>query len=205
MSPVDFQTVVADPPWQYTDKVNAKNAIAGEGRRGAAGHYATMSITEVCALGTFPGWVAGYPVAKNAHCYLWVTNAFMREGFSVLDAWGFSQRTILTWVKPGIGMGHYFRNNTEHVLFGVRGSLPARVRNLPTAFTGPRRAHSQKPAEFFRLVEALSPGPYLELFSRTERPNWKSWGLERGTMSVGNSSEKGVTNGKENQQDEDGQ
>jgi N6-adenosine-specific RNA methylase IME4 len=97
-----------------------------------------------------------------------------------VEAWGFKFKTVLTWVKPGLGMGHYFRNNTEHVLFAVRGRLGLARHDVPTAFSFPRRGHSEKPEEFYNLVESCSPGPYLELFSRSLRPGWTMWGDEIG-------------------------
>jgi N6-adenosine-specific RNA methylase IME4 len=124
------------------------------------------------------GRVAGFDVADRAHLYLWVTNAFMAEGHTVAKAWGFVPRTILTWVKPRIGMGHYFRNTTEHVIFGVRGSLPTKRKNARTDFTAPMGRHSEKPEMFYRLIESMSPGPYLELFARRAAPGWDTWGNE---------------------------
>ena len=178
-----FTTIVADPPWQYRDKVNAaivrKVTAIGygadkiRGRRGAEGYYPTMTIPEICAL-PVAEWAA-----PNAHLYLWTTNAFIVEAHAVARAWGFEPRTVLTWVKPQIGMGHYFRNNTEHVVFAVRGSLKVLRRNCPTAFTAPRtKKHSEKPEAFFQIVESMSPGPYLEMFARTQREGWWAWGNE---------------------------
>ena len=147
------------------------------GRRGAAGYYDVMSVKDICRIGG-PGTIAGFNIAENAHLYLWTTNAFMEDAHVIARHWGFTVRTILTWVKPQIGMGHYFRNNTEHALFAVRGRLDLKVKNQPTSFTAPRRRHSQKPDEFFQIVERCSPGPYVELFARLPRENWKVWGNE---------------------------
>lgn len=127
--------------------------------------------------------IAALPVvecaAPNAHLYLWTTNAFLDEAFRLARGWQFEPRTVLTWVKPGIGMGHYYRNNTEHVVFAVRGSLRTLRRNQPTAFTAPKsKIHSRKPEEFFKIVESMSPGPYLEMFARVRRPGWEAWGNE---------------------------
>lgn len=156
-----FATLVADPPWRYA---NTRTRAA------AAGHYPTMTVAQVCALTP--------PAADDAHCYLWVTNGFLREGFEVLDAWGFDYKTTLTWCKPQIGLGNYFRNATEHVLFGVRGRLDLLRRDTPTWFEARRAGHSAKPPEFYDLVMACSPGPRLELFARTPRKGWKAWGNE---------------------------
>jgi N6-adenosine-specific RNA methylase IME4 len=165
---VKFATLVIDPPWPYRDRLRSgptKSRV-----RGAANHYPTMTLRELHALP-----VAAI-AAANAHCYLWTTNAFVREADALLEAWGFAQKTVLTWVKPQIGMGHYFRNNTEHVLFGVCGRLPTRRKNVPTAFFAPRAQHSRKPDTFYEIVETQSPGPYLELFARRERHGWVTVG-----------------------------
>jgi len=158
-----YSVVVSDPPWQYGNRAT----------RGAAeDHYPTMTIDELCAL-PVDEWVA-----EEAHLYLWTTNGFLREAFQVVDAWGFAYKTCLTWVKPQIGLGNYFRNNTEHVLFGVRGGLRTQARDVPTAFEARRGRHSAKPGMFYDLVEKCSPGPYLEMFARSQRFNWDSWGNE---------------------------
>lgn len=158
-----FRVVVADPPWQYGNKAT----------RGAAeDHYSTMTIEELCAL------EVETRAADDAHLYLWVTNGFLREGFDVLAAWGFTYKTCLTWVKPQMGMGNYFRSSTEHVLFGVRGNLRTQDRALMNWFQAPRGRHSAKPDSFFDLVERASAGPYLEMFSRRRRLGWTGWGAE---------------------------
>lgn len=176
-----FATIVADPPWMYRDKVHAARVRAVtaigygadkiRGRRGAEGYYPVMSLEAITAL----------PVrqlaATNAHLYMWTTNAFIEPAHAICRAWGFEPRTILTWVKPGIGMGYYFRNNTEHVVFAVRGSLPVKRHNQPTAFHAKKdKQHSRKPDEFYGIVESMSPGPYLEMFARRPWPNWTVWG-----------------------------
>lgn len=158
-----FRVVVADPPWRY----------GNTSTRGAAeDHYPTMTLDELAAL----------PVeersADEAHLYLWTTNGFLREAFDLIDAWGYTYKTCLTWVKPQMGMGNYFRSSTEHVLFGVRGGLRTQQRNLMNWFEAPRGKHSAKPASFYDLVEVASPGPYLEMFARRRRLGWESWGNE---------------------------
>lgn len=186
-----FRAIVADPPWKYRDKVNSETlnhvhrfgygADKIRGRRGAEGYYPTMTMDDILAM----------PVKQlaedDAHLYLWTTNAFMVEGHQVCKAWGFTPRTILTWAKGRvvkdrlslqIGMGSYLRNVTEHVIFAVRGSLRCNVKNVPTLLLAPRSKHSQKPDEFFRLVETCSSGPYLEIFARQKRHGWASWGNE---------------------------
>ncbi len=172
-----YTTIVADPPWRYQ-----KDTSMGTKQGAAEGHYTTLAMPEIAAL----------PIkslaADNAHLYLWVTvprlhgdrddRSFMP--IDILDAWGFEFKTMLTWVKPGRGgMGWYFRGQTEHVLFGVRGSLPIppAIRE-PNVILAPRSKHSKKPDAFFDLVERVSPGPYLELFAREKRIGWDSWGNE---------------------------
>jgi len=111
------------------------------------------------------------------HMYLWVTNQFMVDGHALMAAWGFEVKTILTWVKDGLRMGFYYRNNTEHILFGAKGGLKTLRRDCPTAFVAHApRNHSQKPAAFYDMVESMSPGPYLELFARQPRLGWDHWG-----------------------------
>lgn len=164
-----YRTIVADPPWAYGDKLRIGS---GAKHRGADAHYQTMPLEEILAL------PVGDLAEPDAHLYLWTTNAFMVEGHQVAAAWDFRVRTILTWVKTGFGMGHYYRNNTEHVLFCVRGSLPTNRKDQPTAHHWPKQPHSQKPDAFYDLVESMSPAPYVELFARRHRFFWDVWGLE---------------------------
>jgi N6-adenosine-specific RNA methylase IME4 len=168
--PKEFVTITADPPWQYDNKAT----------RGAAeDHYGTMSLDELTALDIDDLPELGVPVADNAHLYLWVTNGFLRQGFDVVEAWGFTYKACLTWIKPQIGTGNYFRNATEHVLFGIRGRLPTNANDIPTWFRADRTRHSAKPDSFFDLVEKSSPGPYLEIFGRYRRRfGWWHWGNE---------------------------
>lgn len=123
------------------------------------------------------------PSSKESHLYLWTTNSFICEAHEIAEAWGFRVSTVLTWVKvkpdgsPSMKMGWNFRGATEHIIFAVRGKL--RVSGTyPTAFLWRRLPHSEKPKEFFDLVEKCSPGPYLELFARRERIGWDRWGNE---------------------------
>ncbi|MBA3584783.1 MAG: hypothetical protein H0W36_09720 [Gemmatimonadetes bacterium] len=157
-----FRTLVADPPWRYEHDW-------GDGL--AADQYATMPTEEIAAM----------PVtdlaAPDSHLYLCTPASKLPEGLSVLAAWGFEFQTVLTWVKPGLGLGTWFRHSTEHVLFGRRGTLRTSP-NVRNWFDGPRRRHSAKPEEFYELVEKASPGPYLELFARREREGWTGWGAE---------------------------
>ena len=160
-----YRTLVADPPWPYD--LRAKD----ESHR-ARVTYPTMSISELMNL------PVGLWAEDASHLYLWTTNAFMVEAHQIAKAWGFEPKTILTWVKGRldggrivhhIGMGNYYRNSTEHVLFCVRGSLATNNHDLPTAFLAERREHSEKPAAFYDLVAHMSPGPFLDVFARKQR------------------------------------
>lgn len=156
----DFATLVVDPPWKYGNTAT---------RNAAEFHYPTMSIDDLRALKP--------PAADDAHLYLWATVGFYARR-STSSTRGFSYKTTLTWCKPQIGLGNYFRVSTEHVLFGVRGKLPLERKDVPTWFVADRQHHSQKPESFYDLVERVSPGPYLDMFARRGRPGWTLWGNE---------------------------
>lgn len=158
-----FGTILADPPWGVPSQ---------KGRKGAGRHYSLMSIDEIAAL------PIGELASDNAHLWLWVTNTDWREQVSVMDAWGFSYRACLTWIKPRMGLGWYLRNQTEHLLLGVRGRAPMRFRGQGSWMYAPLQEHSHKPEEQFAVIERCSPGPYLELFARRRRPGWSAWGNE---------------------------
>lgn len=171
-----FQTILADPPWQFT---NRTGKMAPEHRR--LMRYPTMPLQEIKDL------PVAEAAAETSHLYLWVPNALLREGLEVMDAWGFKYKTNIVWYKTrkdngpdGRGVGFYFRNVTEVLLFGVRGSMrtldPGRsqVNVIPAR----KREHSRKPDETYDIIEACSPGPYLELFARHPRPGWVQWGNE---------------------------
>ena len=158
-----FRTIYADPPWSYN------NTVA----RGAAdNHYRTMSLQDICAE----------PVAQlaedDAHLHLWTTNGFLREAFEVMDAWGFQFKSCLVWIKPQLGMGNYWRVSHEFLLLGVKGSLRFRDRTCRSWLIHPRSQHSRKPFAVRRLIEQVSPGPYLELYGREEQPRteWTVYG-----------------------------
>ncbi|HEY1897572.1 MAG TPA: MT-A70 family methyltransferase [Terracidiphilus sp.] len=162
-----YKAIVLDPPWDWGDEADADQF----GR--ARPTYATMTIEQLLNL------PVGKLAAPNAHIYLWITNRSLPKGFALLERWGFRYITVLTWCKPSIGMGNYFRGSTEQVLFGVRGSLPLLRRDVGTYFQAPRPGeHSTKPPEFYSLVESCSPGPWIEMFARTARPGWAAWGAE---------------------------
>jgi N6-adenosine-specific RNA methylase IME4 len=182
VAPGGWSTVLADPPWRFT---NRTGKVAPEHRR--LDRYDTMTTADVCALP-----VAGV-AADRAHLYLWVPNALLPEGLEVMRCWGFRYVSNLVWAKrrkdggpDGRGVGFYFRNVTELVLFGVRGSmrtLPPGRRQVNMIETR-KREHSRKPDEAYDLIEACSPGPYLELFARYPRPGWTVWGEESDAGTV---------------------
>jgi N6-adenosine-specific RNA methylase IME4 len=119
-----------------------------------------------------------YRPAPDAHLYCWVTNNFLKQGLWLVDALGFRYITLLTWAKDRIGLGYYFRGQTEQLLFAVKGRLPALVRTESTLIAARRGRHSAKPEESYEKIEKVSPGPRLEIFARTERPGWTAWGDE---------------------------
>lgn len=165
---VKFPTITVDPPWDWGDEED----IDQKGR--AKPDYATMPFDEIL---NFP---VGDFADKDCHIYLWITNRSLPKGFALLEKWGFRYITCITWCKPSFGMGNYFRGATEHILFGVKGSQELKRKNASTWFEAPRGkgGHSSKPEEFYKLVESCSPGPYLEIFARSEekRSDWTQWG-----------------------------
>jgi N6-adenosine-specific RNA methylase IME4 len=171
-----YSTILADPPWQFQ---NRTGKMAPEHKRLL--RYPTMELQEIIQL----------PVDKLAaaksHLYLWVPNALLQEGLNVMKAWGFTYKSNLVWYKirkdggpDGRGVGFYFRNVTELILFGVRGSMrtlqPGRTQ--VNIMSTRKREHSRKPDEVYNLIESCSPGPYLELFARFRHPGWAQWGNE---------------------------
>ena len=149
-----FKTLIIDPPWDY-----GSLSIAGR----AAPGYATMTHDELLDL-VVPAWAH-----DDCHLYLWTTNNFMTRAVDLMAHWGFQHKTVLTWVKPRWGLGSYFRNSTEHVLFGVRGELRTRADNIATHFEAPLGEHSEKPEEFYDFVFRASYPPYGEAFQRQPR------------------------------------
>jgi N6-adenosine-specific RNA methylase IME4 len=171
-----FGTVLADPPWRF---INRTGKVAPEHRRLA--RYNTMTTAEIKAL----------PVrdvtADKSHLYLWAPNALVPEAFEVMAAWGFTYKAMIVWHKvrkdggsDGRGVGFYFRNVTETLLFGVRGNLRTFQpgRSQVNLIATRKREHSRKPDELYPIIEACSPGPFLELFARYPRPGWTAWGNE---------------------------
>ena len=174
-----FGTVLADPPWRF---LNRSGKIAPEHKR--LNRYGTLSVEEICAL------PVREIVCDRAHLYLWVPNALLPEGLRVVESWGFSYKTNLIWHKvrkdggsDGRGVGFYFRNVTEVLLFGVRGRdvrTLQRGRNQVNFVASRKREHSRKPDEQYSIIEDCSWGPFIELFARGRRRNWTNWGNQAG-------------------------
>lgn len=171
-----FSTILADPPWRFS---NRTGKVAPEHRR--LDRYSTMSLEMIKELRVSD------VSAKNAHLYLWVPNALLPEGMQVMEAWGFRYVSNIIWAKrrkdggpDGRGVGFYFRNVTEILLFGVKGSLRtlAPARSQVNMIETRKREHSRKPDEQYDLIEACSPGPYLEMFARHPQKGWYVWGDE---------------------------
>lgn len=170
-----FKTVLADPPWQFQ---NRTGKVAPEHRR--LNRYPTMTLDDICGL------PVSEAVEDTAHLYMWVPNALLPDGLRVMEAWGFQYKSNLVWHKirkdggsDGRGVGFYFRNVTELILFGVRGKNARTLdagRSQVNMIQTRKREHSRKPDEQYELIEACSPGPYLELFARGDRPKWAVWG-----------------------------
>lgn len=170
-----FGAVLADPPWQFT---NRTGKVAPEHKR--LSRYPTLTLNEIKEIPVVDA------CAEKSHLYLWVPNALLREGLDVMQAWGFTYKSNLVWHKirkdggpDGRGVGFYFRNTTELILFGTRGKLrtldPGRrqVNIIKTR----KREHSRKPDELYSIIEDCSPGPYLEMFARGRfSPDWTGWG-----------------------------
>jgi N6-adenosine-specific RNA methylase IME4 len=171
-----YGAILADPPWRFQ---NRTGKMAPEHKR--LSRYTTLSMQEIKEI---PVWlVAG----QNSHLYLWVPNALIKEGLQVMESWGFEYKTNLIWHKvrkdggpDGRGVGFYFRNTTEMILFGIRGKIRtlAQGRSQVNIIKSCKREHSKKPDELYKIIESCSPGPYLELFARGKRPNWDQWGNE---------------------------
>jgi N6-adenosine-specific RNA methylase IME4 len=179
-----FRTIVADPPWKHSDfRLQGQK---GKGHKGPEAQYRCMTVEAIKSL----------PVNELAdtggcHLYLWTTALALRHAFEVVDAWGFDCRNVVTWCKPGLGTGvffrkkgmpkgGYYRSTTEFILFGVMGRIPLTRTDCRTHFTWTveRKRHSKKPDGFFDLVSKVSPGPFCELFARDVRPSWVQWNKE---------------------------
>lgn len=172
---IRYRTIVADPPWEY-GKFNGFSGGKVKGYHGEVSDlpYATLSVGEIAALSV------SQMAADSAHLYLWTTQRYLWDAPAIVRAWGFKPSVLLTWVKEpmGRGLGYAFTPTTEFVLFAYRGSLKPTTRHNSTWFAGKRAVHSVKPDALLDIVEAVSPGPYLELFARRARFGWDYWGEE---------------------------
>ncbi len=158
-----YKCILADPPWEHQQK----------GGLGAIRHYPLMKLEDIKAMP-----VSNFADPDGCHLWLWATNASLRDAYQVMEAWGFENKGILTWIKPNFGLGQYLRNATEHLLLGTRGKAPTLFRSQPSWTFAPKQAHSVKPEEQYAIIERMSPGPRLELFSRNPRHGWDVWGNE---------------------------
>ena len=172
--PGQFGAILIDPPWRF---VNRTGKMAPEHKR--LRRYPTMSFDEIAAL------PVGVLAAPRSHLYLWCPNALLAEGLRSMQAWGFTYKTNLVWYKTrkdggpdGRGVGFYFRNVTELLLFGVKGKLRTKQagRRQVNMLIARKQEHSWKPEEQYNLLEACSPDPYIELFARRRREGWTCWG-----------------------------
>jgi len=167
-----YDIIYADPPWNETG--------GGRIKRGADHHYPLMKTKDIINLPVHN------VVNDNCHLYLWVTNTFLQSGLNVMEAWGFKYKTMITWNKDKFGLGQYFRGQTEHCLFGVKGMIPYKIvggkrQQGKTIFYAPRQKHSQKPIEMVNLIEKVSDREgfnKIELFARTKIKGWDVWGNE---------------------------
>src|SRR3990167_2939010 len=171
-----YRTIVADPPWDY--KVAGIGHFSG---KSAGRQYSCMTPDEILQL------PIGLWAQEDARLYLWTTNSFMEQAHRIARTWGFTPRTILTWVKGRIeggrliqqfGPGYCYRNSTEHIVVAECGKPAVLNHDTPTALISPRHQHSEKPPAFYDMVEHVSPGPYLDVFARKQRMGWDCFGNE---------------------------
>jgi N6-adenosine-specific RNA methylase IME4 len=178
-----FRTVLADPPWQFQNKTGK---VAPQHKR--LNRYQTMHLNDITTL-PVPDIVA-----DTAHLYLWVPNALLPEGLQVMASWGFQYKGNIVWHKvrkdggpDGRGVGFYFRNTTELLLFGIRGKNARTLapgRSQVNIIRTMKREHSRKPDEQYAIIESCSPGPYLEMFGRGGRREWVTWGHQADDYNI---------------------
>lgn len=174
-----IKVLVADPPWKFGDK------LPGPGR-GAEKNYACMSTADICTM--------DLPVSRDephSVLFLWCVESMQRDALDVVRAWNYVEKTSLIWEKmtsggkPHFGMGRYLRASHERCIVAVRGKAQPAVRNVRSRFSAPVGVHSQKPEEFYRIVETMYPeGPWFEMFARTTRPRWTQVGHELGKLDA---------------------
>ena len=178
-----FRTVLADPPWQFQNKTGK---IAPEHKR--LNRYGTMTLEDIIAL------PVSQVTEETAHLYLWVPNALLPDGLRVMEAWGFKYKANIVWHKvrkdggpDGRGVGFYFRNTTEILLFGVKGKNARTLapgRSQVNIIRTMKREHSRKPDEQYPIIESCSSGPFLEMFGRGSREKWVTWGNQADTYEI---------------------
>lgn len=177
-----YQTILADPPWRFT---NRTGKVAPEHKR--LNRYDTLSLEEIMEI----------PVSRvsgtNSHLYLWVPNALLIEGIKVLEAWGYKYKSNLVWHKvrkdggpDGRGVGFYFRNTTELILFGTKGRMRTLSpgRSQVNIIRTQKQEHSRKPDELYDIIEKCSPGPFLEIFARGSRKGWDTFGNQADEYNI---------------------
>lgn len=177
-----YKTILADPPWRFT---NRTGKVAPEHKR--LNRYDTLSLEEIMEI----------PVSlianESSHLYLWVPNALLPEGLAVMKAWGFHYKSNIVWHKvrkdggpDGRGVGFYFRNTTEIVLFGIRGRMRTLQpgRSQVNIIRTQKQEHSRKPDELYEIIEKCSPGPYLEIFARGKRSGWDVFGNQADDYNI---------------------
>jgi len=160
-----FKTLLADPAWDL-------NQRGGAHGWGAERHYKLMPLEQIK---TMP--IADL-VTEDAYLWLWIPTNQIEQGIETVKAWGFTLRSVCTWLKPTYALGNYLRTATEHLLFATKGHAPILFKAQPNWLFAPRQDHSHKPEEQYAMIERCSPGPYLELFARRRQPGWSVWGNE---------------------------
>ena len=196
LPPGPFSTIVADPPWDYSQKLSSGGTSGYSpvhpsrgGNRGAANHYSTLTLEQ---LQTLPVQTVA---ASQAHLYLWTTSTFVVEAHMLAQSWGFSPKVLVPWIKTKkssrskvidaggdlyagvrMGMGLYIRHCAEFILFCVRGKAPTSRNDVLGVLFAPQGKHSEKPRQAYDLIDLLSPSPRLELFARGPREGYVVWG-----------------------------
>lgn len=177
-----YKTILADPPWRFT---NRSGKVAPEHKR--LTRYDTLSLEEIMEI------PVSLAAGENSHLYLWVPNALLPEGLEVMKAWGFQYKSNLVWHKvrkdggpDGRGVGFYFRNTTEIILFGIRGRMRTLQpgRSQVNIIRTQKQEHSRKPDELYEIIEKCSPGPYLEIFARGKRSGWDAFGNQADNYNI---------------------
>ncbi len=182
IKPIGYKTILADPPWRFQ---NRTGKVAPEHKR--LNRYDTLHVEEIMEI------PVSLVAAEAAHLYLWVPNALLLEGLQVMKAWGFNYKSNIIWHKvrkdggpDGRGVGFYFRNTTEVVLFGIRGKMRTLKpgRSQVNIIRSRKKEHSRKPDELYEIIEKCSPGPFLEIFARGSRKNWDTFGNEADNYTI---------------------